>query len=215
MRLLLLHGSAILSSRQKLAELRHEFEINNIVVFEKGSNPSVSDLTTPNLLGEDQLIILENPPEDFAVDSSFAADNLLLILWFDHEVSEKKVVLEWVKNTKGEVIFFPDAKEISIFPLLDLLGNRKKEAFLEVNKFKDFDTQYFITMIFYLLRNLVATPKGAKDFVRNKNAKMRINFSGGELKEIYKFILETDFKIKSGLLESSQAEFVLINKFTS
>ena len=68
-------------------------------------------------------------------------------------------------------------------------------------------------MVFYLLRNLVVTPKMAKDFVRRKNEKMRKNFSRGELINLYKSVLEIDFKIKSGLLDIPQAEFSLVSQF--
>ena len=112
-------------------------------------------------------------------------------------------------------MLFPEAQEVSVFPLLRLLGSRSPQAFLELEKLKaaGFDNQYFITMIFYLLRNLVSTPKKAAEFVRNNNEKMRKNFTRDELVDLYKSILEVDFKIKKGLIEESQTEFLLVQKF--
>ena len=206
MKLLVLHGPAIQSSRKKLTEIKQKFDPNNVVVFEKGSDPQdvLASLQTVSMFEEDRLIIWENPPEGF--DLSRITYHLSLILWFDHEIKTKY---------PGEMLFFPEAREISVFPFLDLLGNRNKNAFLELDKLKKagYDSQYFITMILYLLRNLVATPAKAQDFVKRKNARMRANFSPEELTKLYKFVLETDFKIKKGLMERSQADYLLVSKF--
>lgn len=216
MKLQVLHGPGIISSRQKLVSSKTKFS-DNVIVFEKGSDPLtiLGAINTSSLFNEEQLIILENPPEDFVLNSSLHTSNSSLILWFDHEVSEKKPILAWAKKEKGDILFFPEAKEISIFPFLDLLGNRDKKAFLELEKLKKFgiDNQYIITMAFWLLRNLVATPKNAKDFVRRKNEKMRANFK--DLSRLYKAIIEIDFKIKLGLLDPNQASYQLVNKFFS
>ena len=122
--------------------------------------------------------------------------------------------MEWVKKN-GQILFFPEGKEVSVFPLLDHLANGDKKAFLEIKKLKNggFDIFYIITMVFYLLRNLVSTPKTAPQFVKDKLVRQRKNFSLERLTNLYKEILEIDFKIKSGLLEKDQAEFLLVNKF--
>lgn len=217
MKLLLLHGPATNASRKSLGEIRKKFDTNNVVVFEAEANLQtiLGNLVTPSLFSDQQLIILENPPEDLAFDSLTFSDSLTLVLWFDHEVSTKKLVLESVKKLKGEILNFPEAKEISVFPFLDLLAAKDKKAFLEMEKLKSasFDIYYFITMIFYLLRNLVATPKNAPDFVRKKLERQRTGFSTEKITKLYKDILEIDFKIKSGLLEKDQAEFLLVQKF--
>lgn len=210
MKQLLLHGPAINSSRKKLSEIRSKFDPNNVVVFDNDADIEKikAALMTESLFNGEKLIILENPAENIIYNLSLVTSHLSLVMWFDHEID--------TKNWKdAEVLFFPEAKEISVFPFLDYLGNKDQKAFLELYKLKKagFDFQYLNTMFLYLLRNLVATPKGAKDFVKNKNARMRKNFSGGELVNLYYFILKTDFKIKSGLLETAQAEFLLVNLF--
>ncbi len=220
MKVVLLHGSAQISSRSKLLELKKDFDISDIVTFSEGSNLQdiLGTISTPSLLSTNQLIILENPPED--LDLPLANDNLSLVLWFDHEVSVKKPILETVKKNKGELLFFPAEKEASIFPFLDLLGSRDKKAFIELAKLqktheKFSDMQYLLTMIFYLLRSLLITPTNAAPFVRQKLDKQRKNFSKEELENLYRATLETDFKIKSGLLDLKQAEFQLINNFVT
>ncbi|HCB22979.1 hypothetical protein A3B42_01950 [Candidatus Daviesbacteria bacterium RIFCSPLOWO2_01_FULL_38_10] len=208
MNLLLLHGPAINSSRQKLLQLKQKFDPEAVVVFEKGAELTeiLTNLQSQSLFGEERLVIVENPPDDYISTLSLVTSHLSLVIWFDHEVD--------TKNFQGEIFFFPEAKEISVFPFLDFLGNRDKRAYLELDKLKqNYDSQYLITMILYLLRNLNCTPKNAKDFVKKKNERMRKNFSADELANLYQLVLNTDFKIKSGLLEIAQAEFLLVNLF--
>lgn len=214
MKLLLLHGPAKIASRKKLVETKRKFDQNNIVVFEEGANIQdvLGSLASAPLLQENKLIILENPAEDLTISAVW--NSITLILWFDHEISDKKPILEWGKKN-GQVLFFPEAKEVSVFTFLDYLATKDKRAFLEVAKLKKggFDIQYVITMVFYLLRNLLATPKTAPQFVKDKLIRQRKNFSLEKIANLYRDILEIDFKIKSGLLEKEQAEFLLVNLF--
>ncbi len=217
--LLLLHGVAISASRAKLVQLKEKFDQNNIVVFEKGSDPKdiIAAVMTPTLLSEDQLIILENP-EDLDLDSSIINHQSSIIIWFDKELSEKSKILQFIKENKGEILYFPPEKELTIFPFLDLLAARDPKAYLELKNLqktheKFSDNQYLITMILYQLRNLISLSKTAPPFVRQKLEKQRRNFTRDELVNLYKYVLETDFKIKSGLIENPQAEFLMVNKF--
>lgn len=216
MKLLLLHGPAITSSRAKLVNIKKEFLEEDMVVFEKGARIEdvLATLSTASLLSENRLVIWENPPEDL---SSLKVDNsITLMFWLDHQLDEKKPTFNLVKKLKGTIINFPESKEITVFPFLDLLATRDKKAFQELEKLKKagFDLQYFITMAFYLLRSLANPPK-TPAFVKQKIEKQRKNFSQQQIIDIYKFILSLDFKIKSGFLEQGQAEFLLVQKFIS
>ncbi len=217
MNLALLHGPAINNSRSKLSAFKQKFDTNNVVVFESNSPISevLGSLMTTSLLPEEKLFILENPSEDFIFESSVFSLQSSVIFWFDHTVGEKKPIMEWVKKTKGEILFFPESKEVSVFPFLDYLASRDEKAFLEIKKLKNgnFDIFYFLSMIFYLLRNLVVTPKTAPQFVRQKLERQRKNFDLQKITKLYQEILDLDFKLKSGLLEKEQAEFLLVNKF--
>lgn len=215
-KLLLLHGPGKTSSRKKLIEEKGRFDPENVVAFDSESSPKdiADNLVATSLFTDERLVILENPSEDFT-NYPILTTHYQLILWFDHEVSEKKPVMEWVKKNNGQMLYFPESKEISVFPFLDYLAAGRVEAFLEIDKLKkaNFDIHYLITMVFYLLRNLVITPKTAPQFVKDKLTRQRKNFDLGKITKTYKEILEIDFKIKSGLLEKSQAEFSLVSKF--
>lgn len=210
MKPVVLHGPGISESRKKLLELRQKFDPNNVVVFEKGSNSDeiLAAIQTVPMFSEERLIIAENPPSDFVFDYSLYPNPYSIILWFDHEIDPKKY-------SQAEVLFFPEAKEVSVFPFLDKLAEKDKNAYLKLDKLKKagYDSQYFITMIFYLLRNLVYQPKNMHPFAKQKAIKQSKNFSYDEIISLYKFILETDFKIKKGLMEPDQAEFLLTARF--
>ncbi len=209
MKLLLLHGPAKAASRQKLIELKQKFDQNDIVVFEERANiqAMLGSLSTASLFSEERLIILENPSED-SINYTLYPIPYTLILWFFHKKKKKK----W---PGFECLLFSEGREVSVFPFLDCLAEGSNKAFLEIDKLKKagFEIQYFITMVFYLLRNLAVTPKNAPQFVKDKLQRQRKNFSQEKITKLYKEILELDFKIKSGLLEKPQAEFLLINKF--
>lgn len=217
MKLHLLHGPGVTSSRSKLQYIKRGFDPNSIVVFGAESSPDrvAGSLLTSPLFSQDMLIIWENPPEDCAIDAALT-DRLSLVLWFDSELKPKSPALEFVKKNNGEIFFFGEAKEVSAFGFLDCLGSRDGKAFLELQKLKSarYDFFYALAMVYYLLRSLVCLPVNTPEFVRKKTAKQRLNFTANDLRELYRGILEIEFGLKTGLLDIPQAEFLLVNFFT-
>lgn len=214
MKLHLLHGPAVSNSRLKLTELKEKLDQDSLTVFDNGSNYQeiVGGLMTMPLLSENRVIVLENPDESWDFNAVGQHD-LNLIIWLDHEIDQKKLLYKFIKDNNGKILFFPEGKEVSIFPFLDALGFKDKKAFVELKKLKDaaYDSQYLITMIFYLLRSLAVKSEKSPPFVQQKMAKQRQNFQ--DLPALYKYVLEADYKIKSGLLDPEQAEFSLVNAF--
>ena len=77
---------------------------------------------------------------------------------------------------------------------------------------KEYGSQYILTMIFFMLRRLVNPPKNLPPFVIKKIEAQRKNFDQEKIKELYKNGIETDFKIKRGLLEEKMGLTLLLNK---
>ncbi len=209
MKAVVLHGAAIIKSRKKLLDLKQNFDPNNVITFEKGSSTQdiLAALQGVSMFGENRLIIAENPADDLAKATLLPVDSYLLA-WFDHEINTKN----W---PAFEIFFFPEGKEVSVFPFLDLLADKNNNAYLEIDQLKQegLDTQYFITMVFYLLRSLNYLPAKSPEFVKKKIAKQKINFSKEKIIFLYRFILEIDFKIKKGLMEPDHGEFLMIASF--
>lgn len=208
MKPLLLHGSAKSASRKKLIELKQKFDSESVMVYGEGIDLRIikTALSSQSLFSGQQLFVLENPPDEFKL--SIVSSEVSIVLWFDHEVDIRK----W---SGFEVLFFPEAKEVSVFTFLDLLAAKDAKSYLEFDKLKKagFDVYYLLTMVFYLLRSLAVTPSKAPDFVKKKLARQRTGFGKEKIISLYEEMIQIDFKIKSGLLEIPQAEFLLVNKF--
>lgn len=217
MKLLLLHGPAKIASRKKLVEIKNQYDSSDIIEFDKNFETSqlLGNLLTVSLLHANRLVVLENPTEDLEIKESVLDETITFVIWFDHEVSSKKNILKYIEKNKGQVLFFSEGREVSVFPFLDLLADKNKKAFIEMDKLKKggFDIYYFLTMSIYLLRNLAVTPKTAPPFVQKKLQQQRHKFDQQTITSLYKKLLKIDFKIKSGLLETSQAEFELVKSF--
>ncbi len=217
MKVVVLHGPGKTGSRNKLLEIKQKYTDENVVVLPGGVTEMElkSALNTDSLFSEERLVIIENPSESFKLEGLSGAEGVTLVIWLDKDLDARKSLFKSLKEFGAQLLNFPEAKEMSVFPFLDNLADGKKEAFLELKKLNEagYDSQYYITMIFYMLRSLVATPKNAPSFVKQKLSRQRGRFSESDLTELYKFVLETDFKIKSGLIENDQAQFLLVNRF--
>ncbi len=203
MNLIFLHGPAISASRAHLSRLKAGFNVDNILVLEKNTSIGSLILAVSNnsLFAQERLVIIENPGDDLALDNLVIPEEVSLVLWADHEVSQTKQVMKSIRALKGQITYYSEAKETSIFPLLDLLAARSNRAYIELAKIKQagFDLQYIIVMALYLLRKELKLSQS--------------HFSREEIIEFYRLILEIDFRFKSGLLDADEAEFELIKIF--
>lgn len=217
MKLLLLHGLGIISSRRFLSSLKGQFESHAITIFDK--QVTFSDLQAEcqgiSLFSEKRLIVVENPPPNLAGENLAIDNTITLVFWCNTELTSKSELLQFVKQNRGEIKLFSEAKEMSVFPLLDLLGSRNNKAFIELQKLKEekIDFQYILTMMFYLLRTFIQPPAKAPDFIKRKIAKQRELFGGEEITNIYRSLIDLDYRIKSGLIEKNHAEFLAIQLF--
>src|SRR3989338_6551788 len=103
MKLLLLHGPAKVASRNKLLSIKSKYDQNNIITYDEGTDLKIilDNLSTQSLFVQDRLIILENPSEEY-INYTLYSIPYTLILWFDHEISVKKTILEFAKKEKAE-----------------------------------------------------------------------------------------------------------------
>lgn len=217
MRVLLLHGPGEVGSRKKLIEIKEKFDPGNILTYESGTSEKeiLDNLSQISLFSESRLIVLEGPPESLNLESVKTLDDVTLAIWSPKEIGQKSPLLKSLARFSTQILFFPEGKEVSVFPFLDKLADGGKEAFLEAKKLEDsgFEFHYLITMVFYLLRILLAVPKNAPAFVHKKVSRQKQRFSTSRIAEIYKYLLELNFKVNSGAVEPSQAQFLMINQF--
>jgi DNA polymerase III delta subunit len=210
MKLILIHGSFQEPAFSKLAQIKKDF--NPLSITE--SSGSVFNISSPGLFSEKRLIIVENPDLKVVEKVIDQTDSeLTIVLKFSKLLEKSSPILKKALEIKAEVLTFTEVNQTSIFPLLDLLGNKSQNSFKEFEKnYSEFGAQYLLTMLAYFLRRMTQKEKSSSDFMRQKIESQKRNFPLNKIEELYREIIETDFKIKQGLLEEKLGLTMLIGK---
>lgn len=210
MKIILIHGNAQEAILKKVSQIKKGF---NLLSITEGIDANFN-FASLSLFSEERLVILENPDIKLVEQAIGQGDSSLTILFvFSKALEKSSQILKKVTEGRGEVLSFDEANETSIFPFLDMLGNRNQKAFVEFEKnYSQFGGQYILTMLAYFLRRMVAKPKTSSDFMKQKIENQKRNFSFVKIRQLYKEIIETDFKIKQGLIEEKLGVTLLIRK---
>lgn len=214
MNLIILHGNGIVSLSQKLSQIKKDFDPQSIQIlsgkdleFEK----AVIWLSTPQLFSEKRLIVLEDF-ETVDLEKLPEEEGLTIVLKIPKSLAVNSVILKSAIKLKGQIFQFNEKDEKIIFPFLDNLAEKNLKALGEVDKLiSEYGGQYILTMLFYLFRRLILKPKKLPDFVLKKIERQQRNFDTEQIKYFYKQSLETDFKIKSGLVQEKLGITLLVN----
>lgn len=212
MKLILIHGSLQDAVIKKVSQIKKDFDSLSITeISEVGAGFHAA---SPSLFSENRLIILENPDIKIVEKVAEKEDpDLTILIKFSKNLEKTSAVLKKVTELKGEVLAFTESDQASIFPFLDLLGNKNISAFKEFEKhYSEFGGQYLLTMIAYFLRRMIQKPKSASDFMRQKIETQKRNFSIDKIKNLYKEVIEVDYGIKQGLLEEKLGLTLLVQK---
>lgn len=200
----------------RVSSLKKDFDAESITEL-SFKNSSLGELKlesqSVSLFSEKRLIILEDF-SDINLEDLPQDENLTIILKFSKTLPSNSLLLKQAQKLKAQIIPFSEEKEQSVFPFLDALAEKNPKAlvFLE-SLYKDYGSQYLLTMIFYLLRRMVVGAKNLPPFVVKKMEAQKRNFPLERINYFYKKTLETDFKIKSGLIDEKMALFSLSEEF--
>ncbi len=228
MKIILIHGSLQELVSKKVSEIKNNFDLLGISESD-GSNISLS---SPSLFSEKRLLILNDP--DMAVVENVLEKNVLadkdpeltIILRFSKTLEKSSPILKKLTEVKTETFAFIDPHRENIFPLLDMIGNKQSlrsddlknnSAFRELEQnYDEFSGQYVLVMMGYFLRRMIAKPKsGGSAFMAQKIEAQKRNFNREKIEQSYKDLIETDFKIKQGLLDEKMGVSMLLQKFLS
>ncbi len=213
----LFHGSGALGMLNRISSIRKNFEPGSVIEFSsKTSDFTAVKLTlesTP-LFMEKRLFILEDF-QNINLENLHPDENTTIILKFPKALVSSAVLLKNAAKLKVQVADFPEEKETSMFPYLDALAEKNPKALSELQSHLDeWGGQYVLTMICYMLRRMVLPPaKTLPSFVSKKLELQKKNFPPGRLRAFYRRVLETDFKIKNGLLDEKTGLFSLSEQF--
>ncbi len=216
MQLFVLHGPSEVALNNKLLNIKNQFEgaeISQLNGKEINFGQLLTELGSMGLFAPARLVIINNP-EDLEIEKLTDLENVALVLVYSKTLASNSKVLKAAIFKKAQVMNFPESAEVSVFPFLDALAEKRPQAFEQLQiLLKQYGGQYILTMIFYLLRRFVMSPKSLPPFILKKHNLQKKNFPEERIKELYRLVLETDFKIKSGLIDEGMGLLMLTKKF--
>ncbi len=219
MHLVIVHGNGLVAMLNKIADIKKNFDplsITQLSAKQKSWDLISQEDLAPSLFSTKRLVIVEDIDDKIATENIFGDDDLTLVLKFNKPLSAASAVLKYASEAKAVVSLLTEKDETLIFPFLDKLAEKDPHSLKDFeNLYETYGGQYLLTMIYYLLRRLTITGKPTPYFVIQKNARQKQNFNQQKIIEIYKLTLETDFKIKSGLLEEKIGLTLLISQILS
>lgn len=216
MTLIILHGNGLTGQINKLQDIKSRFDPLNIFQIsgkESDFEQAVVNLSTASLFAEERLVILEEFEESLDLSKLPSESELTIVLRFQKSLPVNSKLLKSAASLNPQIILVTETEETSIFPFLDKLAEKRSQALAELDPLlEQFGGQYLLTMIFYMLRRLILRPKKLPEFVLRKLEVQRKIFDLKKLKALYRFALETDFKMKNGLIEEKLGLTLLLNR---
>ncbi|MBI2022622.1 hypothetical protein HYS97_02150 [Candidatus Daviesbacteria bacterium] len=217
MKLFLIHGNGLVGQSNKISQIKKNFDSLAIVEIsgkETDFKQAVLDLSTPQLFSDNRLMVLDGFDEDVDLASLPPDESLTVVLRFTKQLNSSSLIIKSAQKLKAEILLFSEEEETSIFPFLDALAEKAPQALNQLDKLIDgYGSQYVLTMMFYLLRRQVIGSKKLPPFIMQKIERQKRNFPKEKIEKLYKFGLETDFKIKSGLMEERLGLTLFADKF--
>lgn len=208
MNVIVLHGPGEVAKRHFLIELKSKFPPEGISVLEAkqaGVSQIKTSLSSGSLFVDKRLVILENAADDLDLNEFQNQDDQLTLIVVAQSPSATKPILKSAAQVKARIHSFEGEKEVSAFPFLDALIERKSEALVELDKLLDeYGEMYVLTMIYYLWRRNILPPP-ASAFVQKKIASQKVNYSSDNFAQYYAWTLDAEAKIKSGALPGQLA----------
>ncbi len=216
MKIIIIHGDSVDSS-QKLSFLKSQFnKLQVLQINAKELSPLAlkDQFVAQDLFLPSQLIIVENPSESLDLAQLDSQTDNIVVFYFSKSLPARAKILSFPKSLPVQVFSFPKKIAITVWPFLDLVFSKNSQSLKEFEKLMpEYGGQYLLTMIAFGLRRLILPLKAAGGFNEQKILNQRKIFPIDKISYLYKQVLETDFKIKSGLIEEKMALTLLLQKF--
>lgn len=216
MNLIILHGNGLTGQINKLQDIKSRFDPLNIVEIsgkESDFEKAVVNLSTSSLFSQERLVILEDFEESLDISKLPSEPDLTIVVRFPKALHASSKLLKSASSLNSQIILVTETDENTIFPFLDKLSEKRPQALLELDPLlEQFGGQYVLTMVFYMFRRLIQKPKKLPEFILRKLELQRRNFDPKKIKALYHFALETDFKMKNGLIEEKLGLTLILNR---
>jgi len=215
MKIILLYGPGEVGKRNEALRVRKQFSPEDITHLDlKGGLKELElSLVSPSLFESGpRLIVAENTPETSDLQKLNGGGNLTLLL-LSGSLKAGSLLLESTKKLGGKITLFEGEKEVTAFPFLDALIEKRSQAFVELQKLlAGYGGMYVLSMIYYLLRrNLLPLP--ASIFMQQKVKSQKREYQLTDWVGMYRRVLETEFNIKSGFMTEELGLIFLTEKF--
>lgn len=215
----LLYGPGQAAKRNQLVSIKKKFDTDSISVidFKQKAAKDLDELImSRSMFSEDyRLIVAENIPKTFDLTKLAVVDSLTLLVLIADSAEKTSPLMQSAKSTNAEVLNFEGDKEVLVFPFLDNLIEGKKTALVELEKlWQDYNAFYILTMIYYLLRrNLLPADNSKSTFMKDKIKRQSASFGDDNWDKAYQKAIETEFKIKRGMIEEKIGVTLLVQAF--
>lgn len=219
MKIILLIGPGEVSKRNELLKIKKGFDSENISQIDlKVADASFLEvgLASSGLFETGvKLVIGENAPDKLDLKKiNLGEGETTLVLVADSPKATSKL-LESAKTLKAQILSFEGEKETSMFPFLDKLIEQKKEAMVELEKYREeWGSMYVITMIYYLLRRNIL-PLPANSFAAGKIVTQKKKYTMEDFTKLYYLAIQAEFNIKNGDMDEKGALTRLAYSFIS
>lgn len=212
----LIYGNGLTEISKKISEIKKRFEPLAVQVFsnkQTAFEQALIGLSSGGLFSDARLAILEDYDDKIDLTKILNDDQLNVVLIIRKNLTPSNNLLKQATQLKAQIFNFSEEGETNIFPFLDNLADKNPRAMQQLeDHFDEWGGQYILTMVFYMLRRMIQDPKKLPQFVQQKILKQKQNFPLEKITDLYKSVLETDYKIKSGLIEEKIGMTLLINK---
>ncbi|KKS14133.1 hypothetical protein A2617_00465 [Candidatus Daviesbacteria bacterium RIFOXYD1_FULL_41_10] len=219
MKIILLVGPGEVSKRNELLKIKRQYPPENISQIDlKTQDASVLEvgLASSGLFETGaKLVIGENVPDKLDLKKiNLGTGETTLVMVADSPKATSKL-LESAKALKAQVLSFEGEKETSMFPFLDKLIEQKKEALIELEKYREeWGSMYVITMVYYLLRrNILPLPQSA--YAAGKIKEQKKKYSLQNFTKLYYLAIQAEYNIKNGDMDEKGALTRLAYSFIS
>lgn len=203
MMIYLFHGADVVSSRNRLEEIRQKFPDGVTFLIAKEIDYSQFPLlfSTSSMFEEKRIVVVEGKLDSKQFDGRvLERTDVDLVVWVGEKLRSNDGLISLVKGMKGLVEFFDEKVDISIFPFLDGVASRNRRValtkYMKLVKAEQ-EPIYLLTMLVWQFRNLLV-PENASGFVQKKAQEFKKNFTFEELRKIYYQLLQMDTQMKTG-----------------
>lgn len=219
MKTIVLTGPGEIGKRGESLKIRQQFTPDSLSILDfkaAGIKELQMQLSSPMLfVTGPRLLVVENIPDSLDLNALTASDENLTLLLLAASPRSDSPLLQSAKKTGAKILLFEGEREITAFPFLDALIERRKQALWELYKLlEQYGGMYVLSMIYYLLRrNLLPLP--ASDFMRKKINGQKQKYTASDWGLLYQSTLQTEYAIKSGAVTEQLGLVRLTEKIIS